>query len=54
MTTKSNVPDQSKLKEFFVGQLQNIYWAEKKLVRAFSKLQEAATNTALRQAFEDI
>jgi ferritin-like metal-binding protein YciE len=53
MATKLNVASQSKLKEFFVAQLQDIYWAEKKLVKTLPRLQEAATNNDLRQAFED-
>ncbi len=43
----------SKLKEFFVDQLQDIYWAEKKLVKTLPKLQEAATSNELKQAFGD-
>jgi ferritin-like metal-binding protein YciE len=53
MTTKLNVANNSKLKEFFVGQLRDIYWAEKKLVETLPKLQVAATNTELRNAFGD-
>lgn len=53
MTTKLNVASHSKLKEFFVEQLQDIYWAEKKLVKTLPKLQEAATSSELRQAFGD-
>lgn len=41
------------MKEFFVEQLQDIYWAEKKPVKTLPKLQEAATNSELRQAFGD-
>jgi ferritin-like metal-binding protein YciE len=48
-----NVASHSKLKEFFVEQLQDIYWAEKKMVKALPKLQEAATSSELRQAFSD-
>jgi ferritin-like metal-binding protein YciE len=51
MTNKLNVATQSKLKEFFVDQLQDIYWAEKKLVKTLPKLQDASTNSELRQAF---
>jgi ferritin-like metal-binding protein YciE len=40
-----------KLKEFFVHQLRDIYWAEKKLFKALPKLQEAATTPELREAF---
>lgn len=45
------VAKDSKLKEFFVDQLQDILWAEKKLVKTLPKLQEAATTTELRDAF---
>lgn len=41
----------SKLKEFFVDQLQDILWAEKKLVKTLPKLQEAATTGELKDAF---
>lgn len=41
----------SKLKEFFVDQLQDIYWAEQKLVKTLPKLEEAATSNELKQAF---
>jgi ferritin-like metal-binding protein YciE len=50
MDTKTAVKD-SKLKEFFVDQLQDIYWAEKKLVKTLPKLREAATIPQLRDAF---
>jgi ferritin-like metal-binding protein YciE len=53
MATTLNIAQNSKLKEFFVDQLQDIYWAEKKLVKTLPKLQEAATNTELRKAFGD-
>ncbi|TZF84616.1 ferritin-like domain-containing protein [Pedobacter sp. BS3] len=43
----------SKLKEFFTDQLADIYWAEKKLVKALGKLQEAATSSELSNAFSD-
>jgi ferritin-like metal-binding protein YciE len=42
----------SKLKEFFLEQLQDIYWAEKKLVKTLPKLAEAAHSDDLRSAFE--
>ncbi|MDB4924440.1 ferritin-like domain-containing protein [Mucilaginibacter sp.] len=41
----------SKLKEFFVDQLKDMYWAEKKLVKTLPKLQEAATAPELKNAF---
>ena len=43
----------SNLKEFFVDQLQDIYWAEKKLVKTLPKLEEAATTGELKNAFAD-
>jgi ferritin-like metal-binding protein YciE len=42
---------QSKLKELFVELLQDIYWAEKKLVKTLPKMAEAATSDQLKQAF---
>jgi ferritin-like metal-binding protein YciE len=53
MTTKLNVANNSKLKEFFVDQLQDIYWAEKKLIKTLPKLEVAASNSELREAFRD-
>jgi ferritin-like metal-binding protein YciE len=41
----------SKLKELFVEQLQDIYWAERKLVKTLPKMAEAATSQELKQAF---
>ncbi|HXB96055.1 MAG TPA: ferritin-like domain-containing protein [Puia sp.] len=41
----------SKLHEFFVDQLQDIYWAEQKLTGALATLEEAASSAELRQAF---
>ena len=40
-----------KLKEFFVHQLRDIYWAEKKLFNALPNMQEAATTPELKDAF---
>jgi ferritin-like metal-binding protein YciE len=45
--------EHSKLLEFFVDQLKDIYWAEKKLVKTLPKLSEAATSEQLRKAFQD-
>lgn len=43
----------SRLQKFFIDQLKDLYWAEKKLVKALPKLSEAATAPELKQAFED-
>ena len=41
----------SALEEFFVDELKDIYWAEKKLVKTLPKLQKAANSEELKQAF---
>lgn len=41
----------SKLKEFFVDQLEDILWAEKKLIKTLPKMKDAATSPELREAF---
>ena len=43
----------SKLREFFVEQLEDIYWAEQKLVKTLPKLEEAATTQQLKKAFSN-
>src|SRR5438067_1184648 len=43
----------SKLKELLIDQLQDIYWAEKKLVKALGKMMDAATGSQLKEAFRD-
>lgn len=45
------IQNESKLKEFFVDQLEDLYWAEKKLVKTLPKLAEAATTQQLKDAF---
>jgi ferritin-like metal-binding protein YciE len=55
-TKKPRVSDahrNSKLQQFFVDQLKDIYWAEKKLVKTLPKLSEAATSDQLKSAFRD-
>jgi ferritin-like metal-binding protein YciE len=42
----------SKLREFFLDQLRDIYWAEQKLVKTLPKLSEAAHSEDLRAAFD--
>jgi ferritin-like metal-binding protein YciE len=43
----------SKLLEFFLQQMQDLYWAERKLVKTLPKLADAATSYQLKQAFND-
>ena len=42
----------SKLRQFFLDQLQDIYWAEKKLVKTLPKLSQASHSEELRNAFD--
>lgn len=42
----------SSLRQFFIDQLQDIYWAEKKLVKSLPRLSEAAHSEELRNAFD--
>lgn len=41
------------LKEFFIDELKDIYWAEKHLLKTLPKMQKAATSTELKNAFAD-
>ncbi|MEJ7769057.1 MAG: ferritin-like domain-containing protein [Chitinophagaceae bacterium] len=49
----ANRGTQSLLQEFFVEELQDIYWAEKHLVETLPKMSAAATTSQLKQAFEE-
>ena len=51
-TTSSKTVRNSKLRQFFIDQLQDIYWAEQKLVKTLPKLSEASHSPELRQAFD--
>ena len=54
METQINVPVQnSKLKAFFIEQLQDIYWAENKLAKKLHKLSDAATSVQLKEALDN-
>ena len=53
ITLSDNTTAHSKLKEFFVEQLQDILWAEKKLVKTLPKMKEAATTIRLKESFND-
>lgn len=43
--------EDSRLLEFFVDELKDIYWAEQKLVKTLPKLAKAASSEELKQAF---
>jgi ferritin-like metal-binding protein YciE len=51
METQSMQATDSKLKEFFTDQLEDLLWAERKLIKTLPKMQEAATSAELKQAF---
>src|ERR1700733_4651140 len=50
--SSSKAAHNSKLREFFIDQLQDIYWAEQKLVKTLPKLSKASHSPELRQAFD--
>lgn len=59
-TATKKVPQQklsdethSKLHSFFKDELKDIYWAEKHLVKTLPKMQKAATNEELKDAFAE-
>jgi len=45
--------DSSMLEEFFIGELKDIYWAEKHLVKALPKMGKAATTQQLKDAINE-
>lgn len=49
-TTAPN--NETLLKELFIEELKDIYWAEKHLTKALPKMQKAATSNELADAFE--
>ena len=53
-TAKKQITEQDgeKLKELFVDGLKDIYWAEKNLAKALSKMSKNATSDELKSAFD--
>lgn len=43
----------SMLREFFIEELKDIYYAEKHIAKTLPKMKKAATSPELKQAFED-
>lgn len=43
----------SRLREFFIEELKDIFWAEKHIATTLPKMKKAATSTELQQAFEN-
>jgi ferritin-like metal-binding protein YciE len=50
---KKDPVSNSKLQEFFIDSLKDIYWAEKHLTKALPKMQKAVTTPQLQEAIED-
>ncbi len=51
METRNGTTENSKLNQFFLDQLKDIYWAEQKLVKTLPKMEKAATTQQLKNAF---
>jgi len=49
---KTGKMEDSAFHKFFVDELKDIYWAEKHLAKALPKMQKAATNPELANAFQ--
>jgi ferritin-like metal-binding protein YciE len=45
--------EETMLRELFIEELRDIYWAEKHLTKALPKMKKAATSEELATAFED-
>ncbi|MFD1140154.1 ferritin-like domain-containing protein [Larkinella insperata] len=52
MAKSKETTDQGELKELFVDELKDIYWAEKHLTKALTKMAKSATSDQLREAFD--
>jgi ferritin-like metal-binding protein YciE len=52
-TMNASTTTDSKLHEFFLDQLKDLYWAEKKLVKTLPKLEDAATSQELKDALRN-
>lgn len=50
-TKATTYNEESKLKELFVEELKDIYWAEKHLLKALPKMAKASTSEELANAF---
>lgn len=53
MATQNSSVVNSKLQEYFVTGLQEIYWSEVNLVNVLTTMSEAATAVDVKEAFED-
>lgn len=51
--TDENDNEESLLEKFFTDQLKDIYYAEKKILKALPQMEEACTTEELKEAFSD-
>lgn len=51
-TSRGVAQGNTQLEKFFIDTLKDIYWAEKRLLRAMPKMQKAATTEQLQEAIE--
>jgi ferritin-like metal-binding protein YciE len=49
--TSNDAEKDSMLQEFFHGEIKDIYWAEKHLLKTLPKMAKAATSSELKDAF---
>lgn len=49
----ASAKEETKLKELFIEELKDIYWAEKHLTKALPKMAKASTSEELASAFEE-
>src|SRR5205085_8083113 len=49
----SGKSEETMLKELFIEELRDIYWAEKHLTKALPKMSKAATSEELANAFDE-
>jgi len=52
-TSEDKKPFDSALRDFFIDEIKDIYWAEKHLVKTLPKMQKAAGSEELKDAFSD-
>ncbi|HEV8082104.1 MAG TPA: ferritin-like domain-containing protein [Chitinophagaceae bacterium] len=52
-TSAGKGAENSMLRDFFIDELKDIYWAEKHLVKTLPKMKKAATSTELQDAFTE-
>ena len=52
-TSNGAAKSDNMLREFFIDELKDIYWAEKNIVSTLPKMAKAATSETLKQTFTD-